>query len=81
MVTRQLFIPTADDAFERHGIVVRIQDGSILYRVKDVVQFPHDNFTSSQISNVMNKIMVKGAKERYLNRRENARLFTELYDY
>lgn len=76
-----MFIPTKNDAFERHGIIIRVQDGNILYRAKDVVQFPRDKFESSQISNAMSRIVVKGAKEKYLNRRENARLFTELYDY
>ena len=79
LLLHQIFLQSARTNFERHGIIIRIQDGGILYRTKDVVQLSNDDFNVEKMSKFLERI--QSARSEYLMRRADAKLFTELYHY
>lgn len=79
LLTQSMFLQSAKDAFERHGILIRIQDGKILCRGKDVVQF-RDPVEGSGHT-ILKSIRRSDSIAAYLTRRSQAKLFMELYDF
>ena len=77
-----MFFQSANNAFERHGIIIRIHDGKIVYRLKDVVQlFPKSAEDISRGGTFLSRIKGNDTREAYVRRRSQAKIFTELYDF